>query len=130
LLEVETIRDGGSLAAGFLDERGSKWILFLKIDLADHGSEIERRGFKDPMLIDADPAKRPANTKNRIYSELSGPAHPLTWEEAQALVAQIADLPADLTEWGRSALDHLRKAIDGKGELPPGMERRLPVRRP
>src|SRR5687768_11751675 len=97
VLGVEMIRDGGSLTATFLDEHGSKWVLFLKIDLAHHDSRVERRGFKEPVLIDADPAKRPMDTEGRIYSELSGPACQVTWEDAQALVAQIAKLPTELT---------------------------------
>jgi hypothetical protein len=118
VLGVETIRDGGSLAARFLDEHGSKWILFLKIDLAHHESGVETLGFKEPMLIDADPAKRPMNTERRIYSELSGPAHQLTWEDAQVLVAQIAKLPTEPTEWATRSLNQLRIAVDSRGTPP------------
>jgi hypothetical protein len=119
VLGVETIRDGGSLAAKFLDEHGSKWILFLKVDLAQHDSRADRRGFKEPVLIDADPAKRPMDTEDRIYSELSGPAYQLTWEDAQALVAQIAKLPTELTEWATRSFDDLRSAVDSRGD--PGL---------
>jgi hypothetical protein len=118
VLDVETIRDGGSLAATFLDKHGAKWILFLKIDMADHEGKVERLGFKEPVLIDADPAKRRKDTERRIYSELSGPAHRLTWEDAQGLVAQIARLPTELTEWATRSLNLLRIAVDGRGSLP------------
>jgi len=130
VLGVETIRDGGSLAASFLDERGSEWILFLAIDQARHDDRVERHGFKEPVLIDADPAKRPKDTEDRIYSALSGPACPLTWEDAQALVVQIAELPFEPTEWARRALDNLRAAVDSRGDLPPDMARSLPILRP
>ncbi len=119
VLGVETIRDGGSLAATFLDEHGSKWILFLKVDLVPHDSSVDRRGFKQPVLIDADPAKRPMDTEDRIYSELSGPAYQLTWEDAQALVGQVAKLATELTEWATRSLDDLRSAIDSRGD--PGL---------
>jgi hypothetical protein len=118
VLGVETIRDGGSLAATFLDEHGSKWILFLKIDRADNEDRAERLGFKEPVLIDADPAKRPKDTERRIYSELSGPACRLTWEDAQGLVAQIAKLPIELNEWDTRSLNRLRIAVHGRGSLP------------
>src|SRR4030095_3550303 len=127
VLGVETIRDGGSLAAKFLDEHGSKWILFLKIDLAHHDGRIERRGFKEPVLIDADPAKRPMDTEDRKYSELSGPACQLTWEDAQAVVAQIAKLPTELNEWATRSLDRLRIAVGSRGDFPPDMARSLPA---
>lgn len=123
VLGVETIRDGGSLAASFLDEHGSKWILFLKIDQVLHDTSVESRGFKEPVLIDADPAKRPMDTEGRTYSELSGPAYQLTWEIAQAVVAQIANLPTDLSEWGERSLDDLRFAVDSRGDLAPDMAR-------
>jgi hypothetical protein len=118
VLYVETIRDGGSLAAAFLDERGSKWILFLKIDMADRKSRIERLGFKEPVLVDADPARRPKNTERRVYSELSGPARQLTWKDAQGLVAQIAKLSTELDKWGTRSLNQLRIAVQGRGSLP------------
>ena len=113
------IRDGGSLAAKFRDEEVSKWILFLKIDQVHHESRVERLGFKEPVLIDADPAKRPIDIEGLIYSELSGPAHPLTWEEAEALVGQIAGLANTLTEHATRSLNQLRIVVESRGGLPP-----------
>lgn len=127
LLGVETIRDGGSLAASFLDEHGSKWILALKIDLAGPESGVEGPGFKGPVLIDADPAKRPRDTRDRVCSELSGPAYQLTWEAAQAVVAQIAELSADLDEWAKRSLDLLRLAVGNRGYPAPDAGRSRPL---
>jgi hypothetical protein len=128
LLDVEMIRDGGSLAATFCDEVGSKWILLLEIDQISHESEVETLGFKKPVLIDADPAKRPMDTEGRIYSALSGPAYSLTWEEAEALVGQITEL-ATLAERAARYLNQFRIAIDSRGGLPPDMARFSPIGR-
>ncbi len=135
LLDVETIRDGGSLAAFFLDDEGQKWILFLGVDLRFHqGSNdnegwVERMGFKQPLLIDADPAKRPADTHYVSHSELSGPASPLAWEDAKALVGQLSELATTLNRWASEAFDHLVIAVDSRGGLRPGTPRFAPTRR-
>ena len=50
LLDVEMIRDGGSLAASFLDEDRAEWILFLKLDQVCHEDRLERLGFKRALL--------------------------------------------------------------------------------
>jgi len=120
---IERIRDGGSLAATFVDDHGATWILFLKIKQAHHADSIERLGFDDPWLIDADPAKRPVSTDGRIYSELAGPAHPISWAEAQALVTQIAALATALTEWAARALKQLQFVVQSQGQLPPDVTR-------
>lgn len=134
LLDAETIRDGGSLAATFLDTDGSKWVLFLTIEQVQHDiSEtrgfVEKLGFKEPRLFYADPAKRPADTENCVYGDLSGPHHPITWEEAGALVGQITKLPNSLDKWASEALGHLVFAVDNQGGLPPDRARLAPTRR-
>jgi hypothetical protein len=120
LLNVETIRDGGSLAASFLDTDGAKWILLLPIDVATRGNKFERRGFEPPVLIDADPAKRPQDTPTLIYSALSGPYRPLTWEEADAIVEQISGQAATLTKWGADSLNQLCITVASRGR--PGLD--------
>jgi hypothetical protein len=127
MLHAETIRDGGSLAATFRSDDGAKWILFLQIRQAVHDTEVERPGFKAPVLIDADPTKRPMDAEHVIRSELPGPTRELTWEEAQTLVEQIADLAPALDEWAQRALSHLRFAVGTRGGLPPDVARSAPT---
>ena len=113
------IRDGGSLAATFVDQLHAQWILLLKIELAHRERGMERPGFMAPVLIDADPAKRPMSTDGRIYSALSGPAHSISWAEAQLLVVQIAEHATSLNVWAASSLRQLQFAVDHRGQLPP-----------
>jgi hypothetical protein len=113
VLNIETIRDGGSLAAKFLDDDGAKWILFLKIDVA-RGPRSEKKVFEEIVLIDADPTKRPKDTENRIWSELAGPALALSWAEAQALVEQIAERATNLNPWQAQSLVNLQTAVQNR----------------
>jgi hypothetical protein len=123
LASAEVIRDGGSLAASFCDERGAKWILFLRLRRAVGEGEVENLGFEKPVLINAATENRPNDTPDRTHSILSGPSVPLSWQEAQALVTQFMTHSAMLSETAQRALSALRIAMDCEGELPPGMER-------
>jgi hypothetical protein len=74
VLDVEKIRDGGSLAAHFAGDDG-EYILFIQLRSVFHSApgsptRIERLGFDHPVLIDSDPKKRPPNTDRVIYSVL------------------------------------------------------------
>ena len=122
VVNVEMIRDGGSQAATFHDARGGEWILFLPIDQDIGAGHRERLGFKEPYLIDADLAKRPADTPGRIYSPLCGPSSPICWEEAQILVNQISALATDLNEFAGLALARIQFAVAHLGQLPPDMK--------
>lgn len=113
VIRVEKIRDGGSLAATFTSE-GSKYILFIRLQIVFHGlpgspGHIERLGFDQPVLIDCDPKKRPADTDQVIHSELSGPSFPVSWSEARELLRSISGLSAGLN---RIESDWLREMVN------------------
>jgi hypothetical protein len=125
LVSAETIRDGGSLSASFRDDRDAHWILLLPLRKAFDEGQLERLGFEQPVLIDAAPESRPADTPVRVYSVLSGPSSLLTWQEAQALTAQFTTHAAALDEWAAGALGDVCAVVASKGQLPPDMERFL-----
>ena len=123
LVSAETIRDGGSLAASFRDDRDADWILLLSLRKAFYEGQLERLGFERPLLIDAAPESRPADTPDRVYSVLSGPSSLITWREAQALTAQFTTHAAALNERAAEALDDLCAVVASKGQLPRDTER-------
>ncbi|MGJ5024242.1 hypothetical protein [Bradyrhizobium sp. SZCCHNS3002] len=127
LLGAEMIRDGGSLAVSFCDERDAEWIVFLPFRSINHGDRMERLGFDEPLLIDASPDNRPAVSPGIQYSKLSGPNQTLTWVEAQALTMQFAARSAELGQRAAECLKMLCFAVDRQGELPPGMDRFLGI---
>jgi hypothetical protein len=118
VLNIEMIRDGGSLALQFESESFSRYILFTKIIVAPGP---KRCGYSEPVLIDCDPAKRPPDTDNRIYSELSGPADPVSWKEARAIIAAASRLVNGLSKWESRWLEMLKHVANTDGALPPGL---------
>ncbi|WP_257167538.1 hypothetical protein [Bradyrhizobium sp. SRS-191] len=125
LLGAEMIRDGGSLAVSFCDERNAEWIVFLPLRSIDHGDRMERLGFDEPLLIDASPENRPADSPGIQYSKLSGLSQTLSWVEAQALALELAARSAELDQRAAEYLTMLCFAINRQGELPPSMDRFL-----
>ena len=95
--DVEMIRDGGSYAAKFSTVSGGRYILFFPIRLADDGAFFEPRQHTFPLIIDCDPAKRPAGS-----SELVGPAKATTWEYARTLIGQLMTMKSDFRDHTRS----------------------------
>jgi hypothetical protein len=90
---IELIRDGGSLAATFESDGGSRYILFLEIRLDDRArSNRKMARYDQPVLIDCDPTKRPPNTKRILYSELGGPRDSISWNQARVLLEEISKL--------------------------------------
>jgi hypothetical protein len=126
VVDANMIRDGGSLTATFHDPDGSEWILLLQIKQVSHPDRVERLGFTAPVLIDADPAKRPMHAENHIVSERRGPSCQLSWEEAEALVGQMTALATTLNTWAASSLRQLRTAVESRGAPPPIVTRVLP----
>jgi hypothetical protein len=104
---VEMIRDGGSFALRFESSDTSQYILFTRIRFTDVGSatkdehgyhqEREIAGYAEPVIIDCDPAKRPQDTSTRIYSELSGPASRVPWDQARQIVSEAGSLAQGLS---------------------------------
>jgi hypothetical protein len=103
---IEMIRDGGSFAAKFESDGESRYILFIEINQANPSSkklEKDGLGYLTPILIDCDPQKRPADSAEKIYSELSGPAIPISWNQAREILSTITSLATELrpmqTKW-------------------------------
>jgi hypothetical protein len=123
VINVEKIRDGGSLAARFTSD-GSEYILFIKLRSVFHGSpgspaQTERLGFDQPVLIDCDPKKRPADTDQVVHSVLSGPSFPVSWSEARELLCAISDLSAGLNRIETDWLREMVNAASHEGRVPP-----------
>jgi hypothetical protein len=130
-IDVEMIRDGGSYAATFGSKSGRRYILFTRIKSIDHNETTrESIGYEQPILIDCDPTKRPPDTDKRMYSELSGPATPITWAEARAIMTLAKGLTEGLDEWRRKWLDQMTHVVTSQGGLPPDVEAMVQIRRP
>ena len=129
-ISVEMIRDGGSFALKFEDRDGNQYILFTQIQFADVGPEKEDQrghsqareivGYENPVIIDCDPAKRPQNTKTRIYGELCGPASRVSWDQARTIVGKIGDLAQRLDPIEAGWLKQMTAILESEGHPPPG----------
>jgi hypothetical protein len=129
ILGVEMIRDGGSLAAKFESSAG-QYILFFQIHVVDRGPfEREQLGYREPVIIDCDPRKRPPNSSAVHYSELSGPSIPISWNEARNIVDEIAGLAQGLSPPYAEWLNEMICACANDGHLPPSPSRLKRVRR-
>ncbi|UVC07237.1 hypothetical protein IHQ71_18705 [Rhizobium sp. TH2] len=118
LVGAETIRDGGSLAASFLDEHDGRWILFLKLRCKFGNGQIEKFGFDEPVLIDARAESRPPNTPSIIHSSLAGPYSSLSWREARELTSRFSEQASNLDEWASKAFTEICMVIASEGKLP------------
>jgi len=125
VLDVEKIRDGGSLAAQFASDV-DEYILFIKLRSVFHGgsrggpaTRVERLGFDQPILIDCDPKKRPPNTDQVVHSVLSGPAFPVPWSEARELLRAISNLAAGLDRMKSDWLQEMVEVVAYEGRVPP-----------
>jgi len=117
LTHVEMIRDGGSFAATF-DSDGSRYILFIPICIVDHEPPMkERAAYGEPILIDANPAKRPADTATAIYSELCGPHVALSWDQAGDILTAAANHAARLRPINAEWLKQMIRVVAGKGQV-------------
>jgi hypothetical protein len=117
--KVEMIRDGGSLSIIYESEGRGRFILFTKLIMEREGGAWKKRGYSAPFVIDCDPAKRPPNTDKIIYGELSGPAEPISWAEARAIVDAASSLATGLREWESRWLKMLQYVTANDGALPP-----------
>src|SRR5277367_3429281 len=134
-ISVEMIRDGGSFAAKFEGSDAKQYILFTKILFADvgppkkdeHGyhQEMELVGYDEPVIIDCDPAKRPQDTEKVRYSELSGPASRVRWDQARKIIGTIGDLAHGLSPIDADWLKRMTAIVEGDGRPPSGWPTRL-----
>ena len=132
-INVEMIRDGGSFAAKFESSEGNQYILFTKVHFADvgppkrdeHGYHQEKElvGYEEPIIIDCDPAKRPQDTEEVRYSELSGPANRVPWDEAHKIIGKIGDLAQGLSLIQAGWLKKMTAVVEGEGHPPPDSKR-------
>jgi hypothetical protein len=130
LISVEMIRDGGSFATKFESSDGNHYILFTKILVADvgppkkdeHGYHQERElvGYDEPVIIDCDPAKRSQDTEKVRYSELSGPASRMPWDQARKIIGKIGDLAQGLSPIQADWLKRMTAIVEGDGRPPSG----------
>jgi hypothetical protein len=128
------IRDGGSFALEFENCEGNRYILFVKIRLAEcgpawkdqHGVHQERQleGYDAPVIIDCDPAKRPQNTHKVFYSALGGPKSPVTWHEARQIIGEAARLAPTMSQGCADWMKQMTAIVEGDGEPPPGSQTR------
>ena len=122
-VDVEMIRDGGSYAATFDDKDGGRYILFTRIKQIDLDQDMKKIiGYEPPILIDCNPAKRPQDTDERVYGELSGPATDVTWAEARTIMVLTKGLAEGLDEWRRKWLDQMNHVVTSNGSLPPDVQ--------
>jgi len=140
VVSIEMIRDGGSYAAKFESDGGDSHMLFTEIEFVDCGQEQkddhgiisqerELVGFRQPVLFDCDPAKRPQNTKTAIYNCFSGPNRSITWNQARQIMGEVANLAQDLSSSSAEWLRQMMAVIEEDGCPPPGIERRRIWRR-
>src|ERR1700685_1058085 len=118
-VSVEMIRDGGSFAAVFESDASSDFCLFLPLR-DTHPTPSDKQQFDSPYIIDFDPAKRPRDTATRIYSRLSGPATPLSWQQARQLFDEISRRAQGLDPFYAEWLKDMANIIAREG-------RRLPL---
>jgi hypothetical protein len=133
-ISVEMIRDGGSFAAEFESSDGNRYILFTRVHFVnvdppkkdEHGyhQAMELVGYDEPVLIDCDPSKRPLDTEKVCYSELSGPASRVAWDQARQIIGKIGDLAQGLSPIQAGWLKEMTAVVEGEGHPPPGSKSR------
>ena len=115
-------------------------ILFTEIRFANvgaakqdqHGYSTEKEivGYENPVIIDCDPAKRPQNTKTRIYSEFCGPASRVSWHQARQVISKAGALAQDLDPIQADWLKQMTAILEGDGHPPVGWPTRSTWRLP
>ncbi len=120
-IDAEMIRDGGSLSMTFEDQHQQRFILFVKIVMPSLKSDDIRvlqraASYEAPVLIE--PAKRPPDTETVRYSELSGEASQLSWEEASSLMTVVAPWVSKLSALRLEWFNNLNDVIARHGKPP------------
>lgn len=78
-------------------------------------------GYDEPIIIDCDLAKRPQDTDRLRYSELSGPASRVPWDQACQIIGKIGDLAQGLSPIQAGRLKETTAIVEGEGH-PPRLE--------
>jgi hypothetical protein len=129
LTHFERIRDGGSLAADFDGDDGGRYILFfrLRTERGPGPDEMTYLGFEDPVVIDRDPARRPADTDTIIYSDFAGPTTAVTWAQALELLSALTRSP-DLEPSQVEGVRRMQRLAEDEGRQPPQIAKVLRFR--
>jgi hypothetical protein len=137
---IEMIRDGGSFALRFESSDANQYILLTRIRFTNVGpptkdqrgyhQEKEIAGYDEPVIIDCDPAKRPQDTRTRIYSELSGPATRVPWDQARQIISTAGTLAQGLSAIDAEGLKRMTAIVAGDGHPPPDWPTRSTWHRP
>ena len=105
VLSVEMIRDGGSLAAVFQGSNGSEYWLSFEVRTRELPSgEIERLGYKDPVVVE-----------RKIGLSLG-----TSWQHALIMLHQMRPLVRD--ESSLKWLQVMEATAEAHGQLPAGVE--------
>ena len=91
-----------------------------KKEQRDYSQEREIVGYEKPVIIDCDPAKRPADTKTRIYSELHGPARRVSWRQARQIIGKAGTLAQGLNPIRADWFKRMTAIVEGDGHAPAG----------
>lgn len=139
-IHVEMIRDGGSFALKFENSEANQYLLFTKIRFTnvgppfedEHGHHQEREctSYDQPVIIDCDPARRPQGTAGRIYSDLSGPATQVSWDQARGIISEAEPLARGLSPRHADWLKRMTAIMQGDGHPPSGWPTRSTWHRP
>ncbi|MER8523191.1 hypothetical protein [Mesorhizobium sp. M0598] len=113
-VDIEMLRDGGSLTATFNDDDHNHILLLQIVHEADQNSQASYARYHDPVLINCNIKLRPRASAGMIYSELSDPQTPITWEEAGVLIG-MASLPGNSPSWRLQWLAMMKEAVANKG---------------
>jgi hypothetical protein len=83
----------------------------------EHGDHQERElvGYDEPVIIDCDPAKRSQDTEKVRYSELSGPASRMPWDQARKIIGKIGDLAQGPSPIQADWLKRMTAIVEGDG---------------
>jgi hypothetical protein len=115
-IEIELIRDGGSFVATFESANASKNLLLLKL-IPNLEILTNVAQYDEPVIIDADPTKRPSDTGGLVHSSMSGPSIPCSWVDALALLRQIEALEDGLSLAESEKLQKMIKIVKNNGRV-------------
>jgi hypothetical protein len=129
VMNLELIRDGGSLFAEFIDSQETTWSLFFRIkSIRPSPNEVENLGYEQPLLqrqesqTDAvSPGKQAVIDYEKVYEILS-------WAEAAEIAAAIEKkLSRNREEGWKNVFHAILYAARNSGAIAPGTRTRYPT---